>query len=157
MATQTPTDYLFRVGDGENFWNSSHLYTWGTKGVDGFRSIKKGDRMWFITNKSDGKIAAVATFDSINLRGDTTLSDEELGWSGNGGWDYEIHYKELYDVSHLNMLTKIEGQRQVRKYYSDKCEVNLPNEYPLIVKYSRAVYLPCGQPVCWRLGGGLWK
>tara|TARA_Y100000748_G_scaffold207567_1_gene173876 strand:- start:150 stop:614 length:465 start_codon:yes stop_codon:yes gene_type:complete len=154
MATQTPTYYLFRVGDGENFWNSSHLYTWGTKGVNGLRNIKKGDRMWFVTGKSDGKIIAVATFESKNTRGNSALTDEELGWSGDDEWDQELHYMNLYDLSHLNFLSKIKGNCSVRKY-SDKCEVNLPTEYPLIVKYSRAVYLPCGEQVGWRLGGGL--
>ena len=154
MSMQTPTDYLFRVGDGKNFWNSSHLYTWGTKGVNGLRDIKKGDRMWFITNNSKGMIIAVATFDMIIPRTDSSLSDEELGWSGNGGWNYEIHYKDLYDVTKLNYLTNIKNQNSVSKP-TENCEVNLMIEYPLIVKYSRTVYLPTGEIVGWRLGCGV--
>jgi hypothetical protein len=153
MNTQTPTNHIFRVGDGENFWNSSHLYTWGVKKLNGLRTIKTGDRMWFITNKSKGKIIAVATFESINLRGDCTLTDEELGWNGNGDWNYEIHYKDLYDVFHLNLLTNIKGNCPIRKY-TENCEVNLPEQYPLIVSYSRAVYLPGGGAAAWRLAGG---
>jgi hypothetical protein len=153
----TPTiDYIFRVGEGENFWNSSHLYTWGTKNLKGLKTIKNGDRMWFVTNKSRGKIIAVSTFESINLRGDGTLTDEELGWTGNGGWDYEIHYNDLYSVLHLNLLTNIKNQNSISRP-TENCEVNLSAEYPLIVGYSRAVYLPGGGMVGWRLGGGQWE
>lgn len=154
--TQTPEDYLFRVGNGENFRNSSHLYIWGTKGRSGLKNIKNGDRMWFITNKSKGHIIAVATFERIIRRTDLTFSDEELGWTGNGGWNYEIHYKELYDVSKLNYLTNIKNQNSVSKP-TENCEVDLPKEYPLIVKYSRTVYLPPGEMVGWRLGGGVYN
>ena len=153
MNTQTPTNYIFRVGDGENFWNSSHLYTWGANGLSGLNTITKGDRMWFVTNKSKGKIIAVATFDSINRRGDCTLTDGELGWTGNCNWNYEINYKHLYDVVNLNLLTNIQGNCSIRKY-NENCEVNLPLQYPLIVCYSRAVYLPGGGSVGWRLAGG---
>ena len=153
MNTQTPTNYIFRVGDGENFWNSSHLYTWGATKLSGLKTIKKGDRMWFVTNKSKGKIVAVATFESLNLRGNSTLTDEELGWTGIGNWNYEIHYKDLYDVFHLNLLTNIKHQNSASKY-NENCEVNLPLQYPLIVRYSRAVYLPGGGSVGWRLAGG---
>jgi len=156
MSVQTPTDYLFRVGDGENFYNSSHLYTWGTKGVNGLRDIKKGDRMWFITNNSKGKIIAVATFDTIIPRTDLTFSDEELGWTGNSGWNYEIRYKDLYDVTKLNYLTNIKNHNSVSKP-TENCEVNVVLEYPLIVKYSRSVYLPSGEMVGWRLGGGVYN
>ena len=145
-----PSDYLFRVGDGKNFWNSSHLCTWGTKNDKGFNDINKGDLMWFITSNSKGKIIAVATFDGMNKRDGSGFSDEELGWNGNGGWDYEIHYTELYDVTHLNLLTNIKHQCSVSKP-TEKCEVDLAHEYPLIVRYSRAVYVPGGESVGWRV------
>ena len=153
MDTQIPIDYLFRVGDGGNFWNSSHLRIWGTKGLAGLKEIKKGDRMWFITNNSGGHIIAVSTFDMIIPRTDSSFSDEELGWTGNGGWDYEIHYNNLYNVSNLNYLTNIKNQNSVSKA-TEKCQVNLPKEYSLIVQYSNAVYLPCGKMAAWRFVGG---
>ena len=124
MNTQTPTDYIFRVGDGVNFWNSSNLFTWGAKTLRGMSTIKKGDRMWFITSNSNGKIIAAATFNSINLRGESGFTDEELGWTGGGGWDYEIHYNELYDVSEMNLLTNIKTQASVSRA-NKNCQVDL--------------------------------
>ena len=156
--TQTPSDYLFRVADGKNFWNSSHLFTWGIKGLAGTgllststnESIKKGDRMWFIKGGSNGKIVAVATFNSINVRGEDTLTDEELGWTGHGGWDYEIHYKNLYDVSRVNLLTNIKNRNSV-SMPTINCQVDLPHEYPEIVTCSSAVNHSGGWGVGWRV------
>ena len=71
------------------------------------------------------------------------MTNEELGWTGDGGWNYELHYDNLYDVSDLHLLTNIKGSNSIRKY-NENCEVNLPNEYEGIVRYSRAVYLPTG-------------
>ena len=148
-APPPPGNYLFRVGDGNNFWNSSHLCKWGTKNKKGFNDINKGDLMWFITANSSGKIIAVATFDGMNKRDGGGLTDEELGWSGDR-YDYEIDYKELYDVTHLNLLTNIKQRNSVSKP-TETCEVDLAHEYPLIVRYSRAVYVPGGECVAWRV------
>ena len=158
MNTQTPNDKIIRVGDGVNFWNSSRRYTWGLNGLHGtgllpaskIERIKKGDRLWFVLGGERGQIVAVATFDSINLRGDDTPTDEELGWTGDRGWDYEIHYNNLYDVSRLNLLTYIGGQCRLREY-NENCEVDLPHEYPLIVRYSSAVNHSGGGGVGWRV------
>ena len=158
MNTQTPNDYLFRVGDGVNFWNSSNLYTWGIKGLTGTgllpastnERIKKGDRMWFIKGKSNGKIVAVATFNSINLRGEGTLTDEELGWTGDRDWDYEIHYNNLYDVSRWNLLTNIKNWNSV-SMPTINCQVDLPHKYPSIVIYSSAVNHSGGWGAGWRV------
>jgi len=140
MTTQARTHWVFRVGDGQNFWNSSRYHIWGTKRNT---SINPGDLMWFVTNNSNGHAIAVATFESLNERSYTTMTNEELGWTGDGGWNYELHYDNLYDVSDLHLLTNIKGSNSIRKY-NENCEVNLPNEYEGIVRYSRAVYLPTG-------------
>lgn len=29
-----------------------------------------------------------------------SMTDDELGWEGDGGWAKEIHYQKLYDISH---------------------------------------------------------
>ena len=161
MNTQTPSDYLFRVGDGENFWNSSHLYTWGIEGLNGTGHlpsspsppIKKGDRMWFIKGRSNGKIVAVATFNSMNLRGEDTLTNEELGWTDpdpRRTWSHEIHYKNLYDVSRLDLLTNIKNCNSV-SMPTNNCQVDLPHEYPLIDRYSSAVNHSGGGGVGWRV------
>ena len=112
--------------------------------------------MWFVTGGSNGHAIAVATFVGINERTSTTMSDEKLGWTGGGSWKYELHYDNLYDVTKLELYTNIKGAVCIRKY-NEKCEVDLPNEYPLIVKYSRTVYLPSGEMVGWRLGGGVYN
>tara|TARA_B110000285_G_C14820731_1_gene466360 strand:- start:121 stop:537 length:417 start_codon:yes stop_codon:yes gene_type:complete len=137
MATQDYTDYLFRVGDGENFWRSSNLHTWATNRNHGFRDIIVKDRMWFISNGEGKQIIAVASFVRKNERRRT---NEEMGWVGDEEWAHEIHYKNLYDLRELNLLSKIKGQCNVRKY-NENCEVNLPIEYELIKKYSQAVYI----------------
>ena len=153
MTTQAPTHWIFRAGDGQNFWNSSHYNIWGTT-VN--TTIKYGDLMWFVTGKSNGHAIAVATFVSINERSSTTMSDQELGWSSDdGSWKYELHYDNLYDVTHLELFTNISGPCTIRRYNEKKCEVDLPSEYPLIVKYSQAMYHQSGEMVGWRLGGGL--
>tara|TARA_B100000686_G_scaffold200130_1_gene207019 strand:- start:220 stop:429 length:210 start_codon:yes stop_codon:yes gene_type:complete len=64
------------------------------------------------------------------------MTNEELGWTGDGGWNYELHYDNLYDVSDLDLLTNIQGNTSIRRY-NQNCQVNLPNEYPHIVRYSR--------------------
>jgi len=138
MNTQAPTHWVIRVGDGQNFWNSSPHRRWGTKGRT---TIKPGDLMWFVTNKSNGHAIAVATFVSLNERSYTTMTNKELGWTGDGEWKYELQYDNLYDVSHLHLLTNIKGNNSIRKY-NQNCQVNLPTEYGLIVRYSRVMYIP---------------
>ena len=138
MNTQAPTHHIVRVGDGQNFWNSSRYHTWGTK-IN--TTIKPGDRIWFVTNKSNGHAIAVATFESLTERSYTTMTNEELGWDGDDEWKYELHYDKLYDVSHLHLLTNIKGACSIRRY-NENCEVNLPTEYGLIVRYSRVLYIP---------------
>jgi len=84
------TDWLVRVGDGENFKNSSLRRIWGinTKTKSPFiKDVRCGDRLWFIKNKSKGKIIAVATYCSHNKRYlgpivEVSLNNKELGWSG---------------------------------------------------------------------------
>ena len=146
------TDWLFRVGNGENFWNSSTYSIWGN--LDNLTSIKKGDRMWFVAGSSNGHIVAVATFESINERSEDTMTNEELGWDEDKEWKYELHYKDLYDVTRMGLFSMIKGGISVREY-NENCKVNLAAKYPLIVRYSRAVVLLGGDMANWRLGGGV--
>ena len=138
LSNNAPTDWLVRVADGKNFWNSSKYNMWG---VEGTWNIKKGDRMWFITSNSNGHAIGVATFTHQNDRSfgpllNLSMTDKELGWEGDCGWDKEIHYEQLYDISHLNLQTNIKGASSRRKY-NENCAINLPEEYPLIVRYSK--------------------
>jgi hypothetical protein len=67
----TPSDWLLRVGDGDNFIASSNYKIWGIQaktsphGKYFIKNVNPGDRMWFITNKSQGKIIGVATISLI--------------------------------------------------------------------------------------------
>jgi hypothetical protein len=141
------TDWIFRVGDGNNFINSSKYKVWGVKSFQPWvkhfiKNVKKGDRLWFVIGGSGGKIIAVSTYESHNIRElgplvNITMTDEELGWGKE--WsicDTEIHYSNLYNLSDCDLLTNIKSALGIRKY-NDKCLLNLPLEYEYINKYSK--------------------
>jgi hypothetical protein len=139
--------YILRVGDAVHFRTSSSKYTWGINSnhpcAKGFlNTAKPGDLLWFVESGANGKIVAVATFTSTNRRilGPLlalTATDEELGWDKiKGEWDVEVHYKDLYNLTHCNLLSEIQSPLVIRRY-SDKCKVNLVAEYPNIVRYLK--------------------
>jgi hypothetical protein len=143
------TDWIFRVGDGKNFINSSKFNIWGINSETPFgkhflNNVKPGDRLWFVTSKTNGKIIGVATYRSHNKREfgpliNLNFTNEELGWENNTtNWvsDIEIHYTDLYNLSLCELLTHIKGASTIRKY-DDKCRVILPVEYSNIVRYSK--------------------
>lgn len=140
-------DFLLRVGNGENLKNSSKFGIWGIKSSrnKGFlTNVKEGDRLWFVTHNSKGKILAVATYRSHNTRElgpllNITMTNEQLGWPEEGlDWtsDTEIHYSDLYGLEACELLTHIKGQTTIRKYDLN-CQVDLPLEYGYIVRYSK--------------------
>ena len=146
------TDWLLRVGDGGNLKRSSKYRIWGISSKIStnkyfIKNVKPGDRLWFVKSKSQGKLVAVATYRSHNMRElgplvDITLTNEELGWTGSGeDWtaDVELHYTDLYGLSDCELLTHIKGPTTIRKY-DEKCRVNLAVEYSYIVRYSRVTF-----------------
>ena len=146
------TDWIFRVGDGENLIRSSKYKIWGVQSSTSdnkyfLKNVREGDRMWFVKNKTKGKVIAVATYKSHNSRDlgplvNLSMTNEELGWTGEGpDWtsDTEIHYTELYSLNDCELLTNINSPKTVRKY-NEKCTVNLPLEYSYIVRYSKIVF-----------------
>lgn len=144
------TDWLLRVGDGQNFIESSKYKIWGIQASTSphgryfIKNVKLGDRLWFVKSKSQGKIIAVATYCSHNKREigpliNLTMTNEELGWIGEGpDWtsDVEVHYKDLYCLTECELFTNIKGPSTIRKY-DDNCKVNLAVEYNNIVRYSK--------------------
>lgn len=141
-------DFLLRVSDGIHFRNSSVKLIWGidSKNVFGKFLMNKavsGDRLWFVQSKSNGKIIAVATLVSFKKRElgpliDVSYTNEELGWTKQKGeWDIEVHYTDLYNLTDCNLYSEIIGTSTIRMFNVNKCKVNLPNEYPYIVKYSK--------------------
>ena len=142
------TDWLLRVGDGENLRRSSRYRIWGIQSTTPgniyfLKNVKPGDRLWFVKSKSQGKLIAVATYRSHNFREfgpliDISLTDEQLGWFDPSGGDcnVEVHYSDLYGLSDCELLTHIASPKTIRKY-NEKCRVNLAVEYSYIVRYSR--------------------
>ena len=146
------TDWILRVGDGENLKCSSKYRIWGISSKSDtnkhfIKNVKPGDRLWFVKSKSQGKLVAVATYCSHNLRDfgpliDISLTNEELGWTGseiNWSADVEIHYTDLYSLDCCDLFTHIKGAATIRKY-NEKCRFNLPVEYSYIVRYSKVTF-----------------
>ena len=137
------TDWLLRVGDGENLKNSLKFGIWGILSTTPtnkyfIKNVKNGDRLWFVKSKSQGKLLAVATYRSHNSRYSehliTCMTEEELGWTHDGpDWesDTEIHFTDLYGLEQYNLLTDIKGATTIRKY-NEKCKVDLALEYSKI-------------------------
>jgi len=143
------TDWILRVGDGKNLKNSSKFKIWGILSTNCdckymLNNVKCGDRLWFVTKDSQGKIIAVATYNSHNKRElgtllNMTLSNEDLGWNGDGcNSDTEIHYTDLYDLSDCDLLSNIKSPKIIRTY-NEKCNVELPVEYKYIIRYRKSV------------------
>jgi hypothetical protein len=146
------TDWLLRVGDGENLKSSYKYRIWGIQSTTPtnkhfIKNVKPGDRLWFVKSKSQGKLIAVAIYRSHNTRElgpliDTCMTEEELGWIHDGpDWesDIEVHYSDLYGLEDCDLLTHIKGPSTIRKY-DDKCRVDLAVEYSYIVRYSKVTF-----------------
>jgi hypothetical protein len=138
--------YLLRIGDGKHFVRSSIHHIWGvdSKTNDGkwfLSNVKEGDQLWFVQSNSNGKLIATATYSHQKPRElgpliSLTQTNEELGWTEtHGDWDVEIHYKNLYNLTECGLYSAIKSPRVFRRY-NEKCKVNLPAEYPYIVRYS---------------------
>ncbi len=146
------TDWILRVRNGTNLISSSKYKIWGIQSTTPtnkyfLKNVKPGDRLWFIKNKSQGKLLAVATYRSHNNRVfgpliSVSMTNEELGWTGEGpDWisDIEIHYTELYSLDNFELLTHIKGVSTIRKY-NEKCKINLAVEYSYIVRYNKIAF-----------------
>jgi len=146
------TDWLLRVGDGENLKSSYRYRIWGIQsttsaGKHFIKNVKPGDRLWFVKSKSHGKLIAVAIYRSHNTRElgpliNLCMTEEELGWIHDGpDWesDTEVHYSDLYKLEDCDLLTHIKGPSTIRKY-DEKCRVDLAVEYSYIVRYSKITF-----------------
>lgn len=139
-------DWIFKVGDGINFANSSKFKIWGIQekiSKSFINNVKEGDRLWFVNNNKGSKIIATATYKSHNKRNFGELinishTNEELGWNEDAKkFNIEIHYADLYDLSSYNLLTYIRGPFIIRKFNSFTCEVNLETEIIYITRYCK--------------------
>jgi hypothetical protein len=140
--------WLIRVDTGDSFKNSSKYNIWGCKSNTSksfLKDVQPGDKLWFITNKSKGKIIAVASFESHNERIlgpliGLSMSNDELGWSSNSNIDTEIHYKDLYNLDQCELNINIKSTILITKYVNEKYDIDLDNEYKYIVKYCFVVF-----------------
>jgi hypothetical protein len=123
------------------------MFIWGINSkhssAKGFMNrVNEGDLLWFVKSKTDGQIVAVATFVETKERVLGPLialshTNKELGWTETEGeWDTEVHYKDLYNLTHCNLISEITGSAVIRRYNTN-CKINLPEEYPYIVRYSK--------------------
>jgi hypothetical protein len=125
--------WLLRIGNSDNFKNSSKINIWGVKqttSVKGFESlVQEGDILWFIVSKNNGQAIAFAEYVNHNER---TKTDEELGWkieNNSSNWTIEINYKNMTKVENKNYFTYIIGQNVNIRQYNKKCKINLPQIY----------------------------
>ena len=139
--------WLLRIGTGEHFIASSQKKIWeiNSKNKCNNSSFLKNatfnDILWFIISGNKGQIIACATFKEFKKREigplfSLTETNEELGWNTTqGDWDTEVHYENLLNLSHCNLLTNIKSPRTIRKYNPLKCAIDLPKEYEKIISY----------------------
>jgi hypothetical protein len=145
------TDWILRVGDGANLVQSSPWKIWGVSSAVSctkhfLKHVRVGDRLWFVRNKSQGKILAVSTCQrhvgrAVGPLINVTMSSGELGWTGEGeGWvnDTEVHYGELYNLEKYGLTTGIKGPASIRKY-TPACAVDLTAEYKYLTRYLQPV------------------
>lgn len=141
--------WLLHIGDGVHFANSSKKNIWGVNSQFGYAknflaNVKKGDKLWFVVNKSQGLLVSVATFDRVQKRElgpfvALTATDDELGWTEKDGeWDTEVIFTNQYNIRALDLLSEIKGAAIIRRY-NEKCKVNLLAEYDNIVRYSQVL------------------
>ena len=149
MSNTEPTHWLLRVSDGIHFrksqsfmrWGINSKHTWVKKFI---RTVKPGDKIWFIQKESKGKAIGVATFTRNNSRElgplfDLTPTNEELGWTQEeGDWDTEVHYTDLYDLKDCDVLTNIRSPLVGRVFNKEKCSEDLPEVYKNIIRFTKA-------------------
>lgn len=122
-----PTNWIIHVKSGNHFKSSSKYNIWGTNTITStngkclLKRGKTGDLLWFVTERSEGKLLAVATLTMFKKRElgpliNFTRSNEELGWTKEEGqWDTEIHYEKLFDLSDKELFTHIKGAAPIRR------------------------------------------
>ncbi len=157
------SNFIIRISDGENFKRSVTKKIWGikTKTTDNktinsnIYKLKPGDKLWFAKSGKDNKIAYIATFVKAAPRQlgpliDISLNNNEIGWvdpqpNGVCDWDVELHYKDLYYVSDLNLKLNFNKNecprnRNVILFKSNYSDFDVETEYTNISKYSKVIH-----------------
>lgn len=152
-------NYIFRVGDGENFENSGYDNNlWGISSdnkcsLSLLKKFNKGDIIWFSTTKGtkyNGKIIAVAEYDNFLDRDKDEnkkkkYCNENIGWKGDINWNILIFVKNLYDIRHLDIKVVFACSLSLFTYESyikqrnkkEKAYENLETHYKNIKYYCK--------------------
>lgn len=138
MSSVQPTNWLFRVGNNIELFNSSVFNIWGINSLSAdskffLKKAKHGDCLWFVKGKSNGLIVAVAIFSrSVKRIDGECMSYEQLGWINSSGLcDTDIHFENFKKIANLNLKSQIKSPKVVRTY-NQKCLINLPEMYSQI-------------------------
>lgn len=145
--------WFIRVGDGENFKNSRHPF-WGVKRGNHnstkslISKMEKGDILWFINSKPYGGIVVgMAEFVCMYDRQDepiikiNTYTNEEQNWKGDGDWDIQIHYDNLYDTELQNIKICIQCASSILKYETFKKKLEMNKDFiDLDIHYNNYKY-----------------
>jgi hypothetical protein len=138
MSSGQPTNWLFRVGNGVELFNSSVFNIWGINGSNSdskffLKKAKPGDCLWFVKGDSQGLIIAVAIFErSVKRVNGECMTYEQLGWTNfTGLCETDIHFKNFKKIENLNLKSKIKSPKVIRTY-TEKCLINLPEMYSRI-------------------------
>ena len=121
--------HIIRIGDGINF-EKSKVNVWGmVRGkrdcIKGFilNQVKIGDILWFCTNKNNGgKAIGMAEYICMYDRMDekliniNTYTNDDMGWDGDGEWDIQIHYKNVYNTKDQNINVILRGPSPIITY-----------------------------------------
>ena len=137
MSSQ-PTNWLFRVGNSVELFNSSVFNIWGINESTSdskffLKKAKPGDCLWFVKGNSQGLIIAVAIFERYVKRvNGECMTYEQLGWTNFPGLcDTDIHFKNFKKIENLNLKSQIKSPKVIRTY-NEKCLINLPEMYSRI-------------------------
>lgn len=143
--------WIIRVADGENLKRSKYPF-WGVKRGAGIKyfveKMKKGDILWFLTNKAHGgRFIGMAEYVCFYDKKDepliqiNTFSNEEQGWLGDENWDIQIHYTDYYNTERQNIEAVIQRPAVVMLYDANmikKIKDNLYEHYKNFKYYAEA-------------------
>lgn len=128
--------WIFRVNDGENLRNSKYPF-WGVKRGRNeciktmVTKIAHGDILCFMTSKLyGGKIIGMGEYTGYFDRMDepllqiNTKTNSEQNWKGDGCWDIQIHYDNLYITEKQNITGCIQCSAIILDYEKFKDRIN---------------------------------
>jgi hypothetical protein len=145
--------WIIRVGDGINFKNSKYPF-WGMKkgsggGIKTLASkIKRGDILWFVTNKKyGGYLIGMAEFINMFDKDDEPLveinthSNLKQNWIGNDNWKLQVNYKNLYNTEKQKIQCIVQCAAIILNYetFKERIRANLYEHYKNFIYYAEPI------------------